>query len=161
MHGVFLSTILAVTQLQALDAHSYLEGTWKCTFTVGEEGGSYATTWSRILDGRWLEQTYDQPKQPRTEAFKGDYFVGFDERRQQWVRFGVMTTGQYFAIRMTETANGWGWKYVSLFPSTRAVTADFDATFTRESDTAYRIDGPTYPNEKGVTVTEHHQCAKT
>ncbi|HYL27855.1 MAG TPA: hypothetical protein VEW74_08465, partial [Candidatus Nitrosotalea sp.] len=130
------------------------------TYTVGDEGGQYSTTWSLVLDGRWLEQTYDQPEQPRARAFKAQYLVGFDERRGEWVRFGAMTTGQYFAIRMTETATGWGWKYVSFFKRTRPESSGYDAVFSRKSDSLYLVDGPTYPNGNGTIVTEHHTCAK-
>jgi hypothetical protein len=142
-------------------SRSFLLGTWHCTFTVGNEGGNYATTWARVLDGLWLEQTYDQPKQPRAFPFRGDYLIGYDQRRGQWVRFGAMTTGQYFAIRMTDTGEGnWGWKYVSLFPRKRLETAGYDAIFTRKNDVRYVIDGPTYPNDRGTMVTEHHMCTK-
>jgi hypothetical protein len=143
-------------------SRAFLLGTWQCSFTVGDEGGIYSTTWAIALDGLWLRQTYDQAKQPRAFPFRADYFIGYDQRRHQWVRFGAMTTGQYFVIRMNDTGNGgWGWKYVSLFPRSRPETAGYDARFARQSDTLYTIDGPTYPNERGSMVTEHHVCHKT
>jgi hypothetical protein len=138
-------------------SRAFLLGTWRCTFTVGEESGTYTTAWTTTLDGLWLEQTYDQPKQPRTFAFRAKYLIGYDRARGQWVRFGATTTGQYFAIRMTDVGQGgWGWKYVSLFPRKRPERAGFDATFTRRSDELYAVDGPTYPNAGGTMVTEHH-----
>jgi hypothetical protein len=117
--------------------------------------------WSRILDGAWLKQTYDQPRQERAERFKAEYFVGYDPNRKAWVRFGVMTTGQYFAIRMTDTeGGGWAWKYVSFFPRITPETATPDTVLTRVSDTRYTVTGPTYPNSDGSIVTEHHVCNK-
>lgn len=151
----------ATTAQQALASHSYLIGDWACTFTVGSEDGSYRTTWSLTLGGLWLKQTIDQPAQPRAAAFSAEYLVGYDERRGQWVRFGAMTTGQYFVIRMTETPEGWGWTYVRLFGSPRAASQQYDTTFSRTSDASYRIDGPTYPDTGGTMVTEHHLCRKT
>jgi hypothetical protein len=145
----------------AIESHRYLIGTWTCTYSVGDQRGSYSTTWSTALDGLWFRQTYDQPQQARADAFKAEYLIGYDERHRQWVRFGAMTTGQYFAIRMTETPTGWGWKYVSFFPRTRPESAEYDATLTRKSDALYAVDGPTYPNASGTMVTEHHVCRKT
>ena len=155
----FAATLTALTPREAINQHAYLIGTWKCSFTVGDEGGVYATTWSRVLDGMWLEQTYDQKRQPHAEYFRARYFVGYDPRYSQWVRFGVMTTGQYFLIRMIDTPGGWGWKYAGIF-KTRPPKPEYDAVFTRKSDTYYRVDGPTYPGDKGAMVTEHHQCRK-
>jgi hypothetical protein len=159
-----IHALLAVAGLtsarSAIESHRYLIGTWTCTYTVGDEGGSYSTTWSSVLDRLWFKQTYDQPKQPRAGAFTAEYFIGYDERRGQWVRFGAMSTGQYFVIRMTDTPTGWGWKYVSLFRAPGADSSPYDATFTRKSDALYTVDGPTYPNERGAIVTEHHVCKK-
>jgi hypothetical protein len=48
-------------------------------------------------------------------GFKASYLVGYDEKRRGWVRFGAMTTGQCFAIRMTDDSRGgWVWDYVSF-----------------------------------------------
>jgi hypothetical protein len=156
----FAAALGALTPREAIDQHFYLIGTWKCSFTVGDQGGDYATTWSRVLDGMWLEQTYDQKQQPHAEYFKARYFVGYDPRYNQWVRFGVMTTGQYLLIRMTDTPGGWGWSYAGVF-KTRPSRSGYDTVFTRKSDTAYMVDGPTYPGDKGKLVTEHHRCRKT
>ena len=150
----------ALTSKQEIASRQYLIGTWNCSYTVGKEAGKYTTTWANVLDNRWLKQTYDQPAQATAAAFKAEYLVGFDEERQGWVRFGAMTTGQYFAIRMTDTPDdGWAWKYVGFFGSRRAESSDPDAKFTKKSNAEYMVDGPTYP-ANGVTVTEHHICRK-
>jgi len=151
-------------------AHRYLLGTWHCSYTVGKVAGTYTTTWATALDGNWLRETYDQPPSQsammKTDpidatGFRAEYFMGYDPRHHGWVRFGAMTTGQYFAIRMMPTANGgWTWKYQTFFKRKHPETPQPDATFTHKSDTLYTIDGPTYP-EAGVTVTEHHICRKT
>jgi hypothetical protein len=60
---------------------------------------------------------------------------------------------------MTETGDGWAWKYVSFFKTQKPETPGADATFTKKSDTEYAVDGPTYP-ENGTLVTEHHVCKK-
>lgn len=142
----------------AIAAHRYLLGTWHCTYTVGKIGGTYTTTWSAVLDGNWLKQTYDQRG---LRGFQAEYLVGYDKRHNAWVRFGAMTTGQYFAIRMTPTPNGgWNWKYLSFFSRKHAETFKPDAVFTRRSDAVYTVDGPTYRNEANDIVTEHHICRK-
>lgn len=158
---VFSNPSGATTARQAILSHTYLIGNWRCTFTVGDEGGSYRTTWSQALDGLWLKQTIDQPAQTHAGAFTAEYLVGYDERHGQWVRFGAMTTGQYFVIRMTDTPQGWGWTYVRVFGKPRAAPQQYDTTFSRTSNASYRIDGPTYPDAKGTMVTEHHRCDKT
>jgi hypothetical protein len=152
----------AATAKEAIASRQFLVGTWNCTFTVGSQGGPYTTIWSNVLDSLWLEQTYDQPRSPTAEPFKADYLIGYDERRQTWIRFGASTTGQYFAIRMSDTGDGnWSWKYASFFPRTTPETAGSDATFTKKSETEYTVDGPTYKEEgTGPLVTEHHICHK-
>jgi hypothetical protein len=157
--SVFGGPACATTARQAIASRAFLIGNWACTFTVGDEGGTYRTTWSQTLGGLWLKQTIDQPAQPRAEAFTAEYLVGYDERRGQWVRFGAMTTGQYFVIRMADTPNGWGWTYVGLFKP-RAASQQYDTIFSRTSDASYLIDGPTYPDAKRTLVTEHHRCSK-
>jgi hypothetical protein len=161
--GVALSSspVYSATVQDELQSREFLIGTWNCSYTVGPQTGAYTTTWSNVLDGHWLQQTYDQPTQPRAPGFKAQYFVGYDEKRQAWVRFGAMTTGQYFAIRMNDAGEGnWTWKYVTFFNRTKPETPDPDATFTKKSDTEYTVDGPTYPMS-GRTVTEHHVCRKS
>jgi hypothetical protein len=61
--------------------------------------------------------------------------MGYDEARKAWVRFFAMSNGQYFPIRMTETGNGWAWKYVSFFKTQKPETPGSDAMLTRKSDT--------------------------
>jgi hypothetical protein len=154
------SSAHALTATQELQSRKYLIGKWNCSYTVGARSGTYATTWASVLNGRWLLQSYDQPDAPGAPGFRAEYFIGYDEARQAWVRFGAMTTGQYFAIRMTDARNaGWSWKYVSFFPRRRPETPGSDATFTKRSDVEYTVDGPTY-REGGKTVTEHHVCKK-
>jgi hypothetical protein len=76
------------------------------------------------------------------------------------VRFLAVSNGLYFPIRMTDTANGWSYKYIDYFAKTiPQEPTEGDATFTKKSDTEYLIDGPTYP-ENGTQVMEHHSCHK-
>ena len=156
------SAYAAPTARQKLASLQYLVGTWSCAHTVGTFSGTYKTTYAKALGDLWLRQTSDFP--PRQFGEKGDavraeFLMGYDEGRQAWVRFGVLSTGQYFAIRMTDTGNGWSWKYVSFFKTTRPETPDADATLTKKSATEYTIDGPSY-EENGTRVTEHHSCRK-
>ncbi|HEY2476095.1 MAG TPA: hypothetical protein VGI19_15005 [Candidatus Cybelea sp.] len=65
-------------------SRAFLLGTWHCRFTVGESGGTYTTVWATVLDGLWLRQTYDQPKQPGAFPFRADYLIGYDRLRGQW-----------------------------------------------------------------------------
>lgn len=155
-----------------LASHAYLVGDWNCTYTVGKVGGSYTTTWATTLDGKWLTQSVDQgplqqsmmraAESPTANGFKASYFIGYDERHQGWIRFGAMTTGQYFAIRMNDDGQGgWVYTYVSFFPTTKTPPPGGDAIFKRVSETRYTIDGPTYPlGAAGTLVTEHHTCSK-
>ena len=86
--------------------------------------------------------------------------MGYDAGRKAWVRFFANSTGQYFSIRMTDTDDGWSWKYVSFFKTTRPETPEPDATFAKKSAREYVIDGPSY-DQNGARVTEHHRCQKT
>ena len=143
-----------------LASRRFLIGTWNCSYTVGSRGGTYTTTWESVLDNRWLKQAYNQPSTPGNPGFLAQYFIGYDETNAGWVRFGVMTTGQYFAIRMRDTGNGgWAWKYVSFFRGGPADSTHADATFTKKSNVEYAVDGPTYP-KGGQMETEHHLCKK-
>lgn len=148
---------------QKMASVEYLAGTWTCAHTVGTFSGTYKTSYAKMLGGQWLRQTYEFPpgqfgaNDPPVTA---EFLIGYDERRQAWVRFGAISTGQYFAIRMNETADGgWSYKYVSFFPRQQPETQESDATFTRKSDSEYIVEGPSYP-ENGVRVTEHHVCKK-
>lgn len=149
---------------QKLSIVDYLIGTWDCAHTVGTFSGTYKTTYAKVLGGRWLQQSYDFPAQKTAgkdePASTAIALMGFDERRQTWVRFFANSGGQYFPIRMTDTGTGWAWKYSTFFTRTTPETPEPDATLTRKSDTEYEILGPTYP-QNGVQVTEHHICRKT
>lgn len=151
------------TAREKIQSVSYLIGTWDCAHTVGTFKGRYKTTYSTALGGMWLKQTYDFPPGNAADATAGpveaEVLMGYDERRQAWVRFFANSLGQYFPIRMTDVDNGWAWKYVSFFPRKTAETPEPDATMTRKSDTQYVIDGPSY-DEGGTHVTEHHTCQK-
>jgi hypothetical protein len=148
---------------QELTTVDYLVGTWNCAHTVGTFSGTYRTTYAKVLGGNWLQQTYDFPAQTANgrndPASTAVALMGYDERRQTWVRFFANSGGQYFPIRMTDTGNGWSWKYSTFFTRTTPETPQADAAFTRKSDVEYTIDGPTYPQE-GTIVTEHHVCRK-
>src|SRR5437868_1441860 len=88
---------------QKISSVQYLVGTWNCGHTVGTFSGIYTTTYAKVLGDLWLKQTYDFPPKESAKiepAVHAEYFMGYDERRQAWVRFGVTSTGQYFAIRM-------------------------------------------------------------
>jgi hypothetical protein len=149
------------TAQQEIQSVQYLIGTWNCAHTVGTFSGTYTTTYTNALDNRWIKQTYDFPATSAGPPMQAEYFMGYDQPHQAWVRFGAMTTGQYFPIRMTDTGNGWSWKYASFFNRQRPETPGSDATFTRVSDSEYRVNGPTYrENGTGPVVTEHHVCKK-
>jgi hypothetical protein len=152
----------ATTQ-QKMQSVDYLLGTWNCTHTVGTFSGTYTTTFSRALGDFWLKQTYDFPPQKTADRndprITAEALMGFDEPRQTWVRFFANSLGQYFSIRMTDTENGWAWKYSTFFVRTKPETPDPDAKFIKKSNTEYMIEGPTYP-EGGTLVTEHHTCHK-
>jgi hypothetical protein len=151
------------TAEQQLERVGYLVGAWNCAHTVGTFSGTYRTTYAKVLGAHWLQQTYDFPAMTiagRTDpASTAVALMGFDERRQTWVRFFANSGGQYFPIRMNDTGDGWAWKYSTFFNRTTPETPGADATFMRRSATEYTIDGPTYP-QNGVIVTEHHVCRK-
>lgn len=162
--GLFLQSAAngdaAPAARQEIQTHQYLVGNWNCTFTVGSIAGKYTTTWSNVLGNRWLKQLYDQPASGNTPGFRAEYLIGYNQARRFWVRFGAMTDGQYFAIRMTDTPNGgWAWKYVRFLPTGKPEPPGTDATFTKKSNTEYTVDGPTY-SRSGTMVTEHHICMK-
>ena len=153
----------APTARQQIASLQYLVGTWSCAHTVGTFSGTYKTTYAEALGGLWLRQITDFPTRQfgeKGDAVRAEFLMGYDERRQAWVRFGVLSTGQYFAIRMTDAGDGgWSWKYVSFFKRSTPETADSDATFTKKSDAEYVVDGPSY-EEDGKPVREHHVCKK-
>lgn len=140
---------------------AYFVGSWDCTHTVGGFSGRYTTEYTQTLGDAWLRQTYNFPpgqfgdrNQPAVTA---EALIGYDEARDQWVRFFAASHGDHFAIRMKEIKNGWTYQYVRFFGDNTASRTD--ATITRKSATEYVIDGPSYP-ENGKTVTEHHECHK-
>ena len=148
---------------QKMTSVQYLVGAWNCTHTVGSFSGTYKTTYAKTLGGVWLRQTSEFPPRQfgtNEQPTNAEFLIGYDERRQAWVRFGAISNGQYFAIRMTDMPNGgWSYKYVTFFNRQQPETSDSDATFTKRSDSEYIVDGPSYP-ENGVRVTEHHVCRK-
>jgi hypothetical protein len=153
----------ASTAREKIASVHYLVGTWNCAHTVGAFSGKYTTTYSNALGDLWLRQTYDFPATQTAgnvePARQAETLMGYDERRQTWVRFFAMSNGQYFSIRMTDTDDGWAWKYVSFFKTQKPETPGSDATLTKKSDREYVIEGPSYP-ENGTVVTEHHVCKK-
>jgi hypothetical protein len=153
----------ATTAKQEMAGVNYLIGTWNCTHTVGTFSGTYTTSYAKVLGGLWLKQTYDFPPRQmgeNAEAVQAEYLMGYDERRQGWVRFGGMSNGQYFAIRMTPTGEGgWSWKYISFFKRQTPETPDSDAMLLKKSASEYAVEGPSY-EENGKPVTEHHVCKK-
>jgi hypothetical protein len=144
---------------QELASVDYLLGTWSCAHTVGTFSGTYTTTYSRVLGDRWLRQTWDFPAQGANARITAEALIGYDEGRQTWIRFFANSLGQHFEVRMSDTQNGWSFKYASFFRRTTPETPEPDAVFMKKSDSEYTIDGPTYP--QGATrVTEHHTCRK-
>jgi hypothetical protein len=151
---------LAQKKMASVD---YLVGTWSCTHTVGSFSGTYRTTYAKSLGNLWLRQTYDFPPRQfgsNESPVNAEFLIGYDERREAWVRFGVTSTGQYFAIRMTDTDDGgWSYKYVSFFKRQTPETPESDATFVKKSNAEYVVDGPSY-EQGGTRVTEHNVCRK-
>ena len=139
----------------------YLYGTWDCKHTVGSFAGTYVTKYANGVSDRWIRQTYDFAAADGKPAWKGEFVMGYVPARQAWVRFGMLSTGEYFAIRMTDTqpAGSWNWKYVTFFKRQKPESPGPDATLIKKSDTSYEITGPTYA-QNGKTVTEHHVCTK-
>jgi len=159
MKLVGLIAAAALAQQQKMDSVRWLAGNWNCHHTVGDFSGDYTTTFASVLGGLWLRQTYDFPAAKDDPARQADSLIGYDPRRQYWVRFFAMSTGDWFATRMTETERGWAWKYVSFSKDRKPETPESDAVFTHRSDSEYAIDGPSY-EKAGTRVTEHHVCKK-
>ncbi len=137
---------------QAMKSVHYLVGTWKCAHTVGDFSGTYTTSFTNALDNQWLKQRYDFPAIKTGPAWYGEFFFGYDGRVPRWVRFGAMSTGQYFGM-VTKTGSVYRmvWEYRLPGPGS--------ATWTKRSDSQFTIDGPSYP-ENGKLVIEHHTCKK-
>jgi hypothetical protein len=142
----------APSPAEAMNTVRYLVGTWNCDHTVGNFSGTYRTSFAVALGGRWLQQRYDFPATATEPAWYGEFFLGYDERVPRWVRFGAMSTGQYFAmVSSTPSADSMSWTY--------RLPGGGSATWTKRSDREFAIDGPSYP-ENGATVTEYHVCRK-
>lgn len=138
------------TEMRAAD---FLVGAWQCADTVGDYAGTYTTTISPTLDGRWLQQVYDFPKSSALpNGLRGSFFIGFDPRNGKWLRLGAMNDGMYFGMVGTRTDSIWTYGYV--LPGTSG-----SAVYIKRSGGEYTILGPSYP-EGGKTVTEHHTCRK-
>lgn len=139
---------------QELHSADFLVGKWSCAHTVGDFKGTYTTTISSALDGQWLRQTYEFPDK------RAEFFLGYDPRLQRWVRWGMLSTGEYWAMTAVHADTTWTWSYaLPRRPGNGTYTDKPDAVWTKKSDVEYVIDGPTYP-EKGKMVTEHHDCKK-
>ena len=157
------ATACASVQKEKIDSMQYLMGTWHCSHTVGSFNGDYTTRYSRVGGAMWMKQEYEFPASLTKPPWQAQAIMGYDERRKAWVRFLALSTGPYFAMRMTDTGDGgWSWKYVSFFPRQTPETPEPDATLAKKSDVEYTIDGPSYKeNGTGPLVTEHHVCKKT
>jgi H+/gluconate symporter-like permease len=156
--ALFASTADASPTADKMAAVQYLVGTWKCHHTVGTFSGEYTTTYASVLGNRWLKQTYEFPADDKQSAKQAECYIGY-AGRNAWVRFFAMSTGEYFANRMSETSDGWSWKYISFFKTEKPESPEVDATFTKKSEREYELDGPSYP-ENGTIVREHHVCKK-
>lgn len=142
------------TERQAMQSVQNLVGTWNCAHTVGDFSGTYNTSFADALGDHWLKQSYDFPATKTDPAWHGEFFLGYDTRVPRWVRFGAMSTGQYFGmVSRTTSDTNWPWEYI--LPG-----ATGSATWTKRSDAEFAIDGPSY-TENGKPVTEHHLCKKT
>jgi hypothetical protein len=130
----------------------FFVGKWNCMHTVGDFSGTYTTTYTATLDNAWLEQVYDFPATSEGGPVHAQYFLRYDGRIPQWVRFGAHSNAMYFGMVGKRSDNVWSWNYV-LPGRTGSVV------WTKKSDTEYTVDGPTYP-QNGKMVTEHHGCRK-
>ncbi len=130
----------------------FFVGRWDCKHSVGDFSGIYSTTYTPTMGNAWIEQVYDFPATGSDAPVHADYFLGYEARVNQWVRFGAHSNAQYYGMLGTRADNVWSWSYVLPGLSGRAV-------WTKQSDTEYTVDGPTYP-ANGKMVTEHHTCRK-
>jgi len=144
----------APTGPDAMRSLQFLVGTWNCAHTVGDFSGTYTERFANGLGhGTWIEQTYEFPATATEPAVQAHYYLEYDARVPRWVRFGAHDNGQYYGMYST-TAGGSSWVWNYVLPSSRG-----SATWTKVSETEYRIDGPSY-SENGQDVTEHHDCKK-
>lgn len=140
------------TGTDKIQAVEFLVGTWNCKHTVGDFSGTYVTTYASTLGDRWLKQTYDFPAAGADAPVHAEYFLSYDPRIDQWVRFGAHSNGQYYGVIGKRADNVWSWRYVLPGPSGSVV-------WTKQSDVEYTVDGPSYA-QNGKLVTEHHTCRK-
>lgn len=149
------------TAQQEMESVNYLLGTWTCEHVIAASHGRYIANYSKVLGDRWLKETYDFAPNNGGPAVSAQSFMGFDERRQTWVRFFINSVGYHFQMRLTDTPKGWSYKYVGMFPDAKPEAPGPDAVFVKMSDTDYKVDGPTYPSqEDGTLVTQHDTCHK-
>jgi hypothetical protein len=137
---------------EEMQAAQVFLGKWACTHTVGDFSGTYTTTYTSALGSAWLEQVLDFPATGGDAPVHAEYFLSYDSRLPQWVRFGAHSNAQYYGMVGKRADNVWSWSYVLPGRSGSAV-------WTKKSDTEYTVDGPTYP-ANGKVVTEHHTCRK-
>jgi len=130
----------------------FLVGKWNCKHTVGDFSGTYTTTYTSAMGGAWIEQVYDFPATASEAPVHAEYFLSYDGRIPQWVRFGAHSNAQYYGMVGERLGNIWSWNYVLPGRSGSVV-------WTKKSDTEYAVDGPSYP-QAGKMVTEHHTCTK-
>ena len=140
------------TGMDQLQSAEFLVGSWSCKHTVGDFSGTYTTTYASTLGDRWLKQTYDFPATGEDGPVHAEYFLSYDGRIDRWVRFGAHSNAQYYGMFGKRADNVWSWSYV--LPGTSG-----SAVWTKKSDVAYTVDGPSYP-QNGKVVTEHHACRK-
>ena len=133
-------------------AAQFLLGTWSCALTAGDFSGRYTTAYTAVFGGRWLKQTFEFPATAEEPAVQTEYFLSYDARIPQWVRFGAHSNGQYYGMVGKRAQDVWSWNYV--LPGRGATVV-----WTKKSAGEYAIDGPTYP-AGGKLVTEHHTCRK-
>ncbi|HVH09184.1 MAG TPA: hypothetical protein VM736_05250 [Gemmatimonadales bacterium] len=133
-------------------AAQFLVGKWTCTHTAGDFSGAYTMVYTSVFGGRWLKQTFEFPATGEGPAVETEYFLSYDARIPQWVRFGAHSNGQYYGTVGKRAGNVWSWTYV--LPGRGA-----SAVWTKKSAVEYAVDGPSYP-QGGKVITEHHSCRK-
>ena len=108
----------------------FLVGRWSCSHTQdSEQAGMYTTTYASVLGDRWLKQTFDFPATATDPELRGEWILGYDGKKQRWVRFGVMSDGLYFAMYGSRSGDTWSWGYVLPGQSEEVAT-----TYTKTSD---------------------------
>jgi len=158
---ITVATVLVVVQASAqtrandkdeMQFAQFFVGKWDCKHTVGDFSGTYTTTYTSAMGGAWIEQVYDFPATKSEPTVHAEYFLSYDGRIPQWVRFGAHSNAQYYGMVGERLGNIWSWNYVLPGRSGSVV-------WTKKSDTEYTVDGPSYP-QAGKMLTEHHTCTK-